>query len=85
MSGPRSERRAREIRDMGEPRRKPSPGVVIPFHVAWAGLWAAQREWMQTSGPLQQLASGIVELLDQAERELEAVEAALDEPHPGWR
>lgn len=54
-------------------------GVVIPFHLAKAGLWAAQREWMQTSDPLQRLASRIVEELDRADRELRAVEAALDE------
>ena len=55
--------------------------VVIPVHAAKAGLWAAQREWMQTSGPLQRLASHMAEELDRAERDLEAVEAALQEPH----
>jgi len=52
-------------------------GVVIPFHAAKAGLWAAQREWMQTSGALQQLASQMAEILDQAEHDLKAIEAAL--------
>jgi Skp family chaperone for outer membrane proteins len=55
-------------------------GVVIPFHVAKAGLWAAQREWMQTSGPLQRLANQVAEQLDRAERDLQAVDAALDRP-----
>ncbi len=53
------------------------PGVVIPFHAARTGLWAAHREWMQTSGPLQQLASQMIEVLDGAERDLQAIEAAL--------
>ena len=52
-------------------------GVVIPFHAAKAGLWAAQREWMQTSGSLQQLATQLVEELDRAEHDLKAIEAAL--------
>jgi hypothetical protein len=53
-------------------------GVVIPFHLAKAGLWAAQREWLQT-GPLQRLANHVVEELDRAERELQTVKAALDQ------
>jgi hypothetical protein len=32
---------------------------------------------MQTSGPLQQLASQMVEVLDRAEHDLKAIEAAL--------
>lgn len=55
-------------------------GVVIPFHLAKAGLWAAQREWMQTSGPLQWLANQMFEEFDRAESDLKAVEAALDDP-----
>ncbi|MFL6199895.1 MAG: hypothetical protein ACJ76J_12005 [Thermoanaerobaculia bacterium] len=76
-----------EIRDMRDLRRMlgKEEGVVIPFHAARAGLWAAQREWMQTTGPLQRVASRMVEELDRAERDLEAVEAALEDPHPGWR
>lgn len=58
-------------------RRPKREGVVIPFHAARAGLWAAQREWMQTSGPLQRLASQMVEVLDRAEHDLKAIEAAL--------
>ena len=54
-------------------------GVVIPFHLAKAGLWAAQREWLQTSDPLQRLANHVVEELDRAERELQTVKAALDQ------
>ncbi len=52
-------------------------GVVIPFHAARAGLWAAQRELMQTSGRPQRLANRMVEVLDRAERDLKAIEAAL--------
>ena len=53
---------------------------MIPFHAAKAGLWAAQREWMQSSGPLLWLANHVLEQLDSAERDLKAVEAALDDP-----
>jgi hypothetical protein len=68
-----------EIKDMRELRGKlgQEEGVVIPFHAARAGLWAVQREWMQTSDRAQRLANRIVELLDRAERDLKAVEAAL--------
>ncbi len=52
-------------------------GVMIPFQAARAGLWAAQRELMQTSGPLQQLASQMVEVLEGIEHDLKAIEAAL--------
>jgi hypothetical protein len=55
-------------------------GIVIPFHLAKASLWAAQREWMQSSGPLLWLATHVAEELDRAERGLKAVEAALDDP-----
>ena len=55
-------------------------GVVVPFRVAKAGLWAAQREWLQTSGPLHRLANHVAEQLDGAERDLQAIEAALDQP-----
>jgi hypothetical protein len=55
-------------------------GVVIPFHLAKAGLWAAQREWLQSSGPLQRLANHVAEELDRAERDLQAVKAVLDQP-----
>jgi hypothetical protein len=82
----RKGRRSDEISGAeGEPLSGKDEGVLIPFHLAKAGLWAAQREWLQTSVPLQRLARRIVEQLDRAERELEAVETALDEPHPGWR
>ncbi len=66
-----------EIRDTRDLRRSKGEGVVIPFHAARAGLWAAQREWMQTSGPLQQLASQMVEVLEGIEHDLKAIEAAL--------
>lgn len=66
-----------QTRDIGDLRKASGEGVVIPFHAARAGLWAAQREWMQTSGPLQQLASRMVEVLDRAEHDLKAIEAAL--------
>lgn len=57
-------------------------GAVILFHAARSGLWAAQREWMQTSSPLQRLASQMIELLDRAERDLKAIETALDASRP---
>jgi len=57
-------------------------GVVIPFHAARTGLWAAQREWVQTVGPLPRRAARMVELLDDIEQGLKAVEAALQDPHP---
>lgn len=60
-------------------------GVVIPFHLARAGLWAAQREWMQAGGPLPRVANHVLEVLDRAERSLEEVEAALDPPHSEWQ
>jgi hypothetical protein len=66
-----------EMRDLRDLPRTKGEGVVIPFHAARAGLWAAQREWMQTSGPLQQLAVRMVEVLDRAEHDLNAIEAAL--------
>lgn len=56
--------------------------VVVPFRGARANLWAAQRDWMPGSGRTRRLASRIVEVLDRAEQGLEAVEAALHEPHP---
>ena len=56
--------------------------VVVPFRRARASLWAAQKDWMPGSGRTQRLASRIVEVLDRAEQGLEAVEAALHEPHP---
>jgi hypothetical protein len=37
---------------------------------------------MQTGSPLQRLGTRIVEVLDRAERDLDAVEAALHGPHP---
>jgi hypothetical protein len=52
-------------------------GSVIPFHASRAGLWAAQREWMQASGRSERLASRIVEVLAQAEHDLKAIEADL--------
>lgn len=57
-------------------------GVVIPFRTAKAGLWAAQREWMQATGPLQTLATRIVDVLDRAEHELVTIESALQRPRP---
>lgn len=52
---------------------------MIPFHAARSGLWTAQREWMQTSSPVQQLAAEICEVLDRAEQDLEEIEAILRE------
>ncbi len=66
-----------QMRDTRDLRRASGECVVIPFHAARAGLWAAQRECMQTSGPLQHLASQMVEVLDRAEHDLKAIEAAL--------
>lgn len=59
-----------------------SKGVVIPFHSARAGLWAAHREWMHASGPTQRLGARIIEAIDRAEQGMEAIEAALHDPHP---
>ncbi len=57
--------------------RTKGEGVVIPFPAARAGLWAAQRELMQTSGRSERLATRIVEVLDRAEQDLKAIEADL--------
>lgn len=57
-------------------------GVVIPFHNARAGLWAAQREWMHASGKTQRLGARIVGALDRAEQGMEAIENALHDSHP---
>ena len=43
---------------------------------------AARRDWMFGSARTQQLAARIVEELDRAEEELNAVEAALQARHP---
>jgi hypothetical protein len=65
--------------------RRREEGAVIQFHLARAGLWAAQREWMQASGPLLRVASHVLEELDWAERGLAEVEAALGQPCSKWQ
>ena len=57
-------------------------GVVIPFPGARASLWPAQREWMHTSGPFRRLSTWFVEVLDRAERDLDAVEDSHEALHP---
>ena len=64
------------------PSRQSSKGprsgaVVIPFPADRTGLWAAQREWLQTT-PLRNLADQLVEELDRAELELKAAEDEIE-------
>jgi len=63
--------------DLGQVEEKPqSDAVVIPFQAAQAGLWVAQRDWIQRSS-MRNLENQLAEELDRAERELGQVKAAL--------
>ena len=61
---------------------KTGGGIVVPFPGARASLWAVQGGLMFGSARTQRLAARIVEELDRAEEELEAVERELAIPPP---
>lgn len=59
-------------------------GVVVPFpgkKGTKEELWAAQLEWIEGSEP-QKLADQATRLLDQVERDLEALRIEIDDEHP---